>query len=196
MEMRRTASRSVATLLTVSFLALLAVACSSGDESGEDSAEQVPPASPRAATEQLISGPMADVIGLGPLTVTCPDMTEARSGDVFMCSALTEQQGAINVAAEIMPTGQVDLSTTNVITAEAVDSFEQAAVDALNTTLAEPLAYEAMDCGVSSIILSADQTAVCGLLDPATEAVFDVTLTVSDVEGRQFSLAVADLPRR
>ncbi len=192
-EALRTTSLKMAAFLA---LAVVFAGCTSDGDGDDGSAAENPPASPRAATEQLISGPMADVIGLGPLSVTCPDMSEARSGDVFECSALTEQQSSINVAAEIMPSGQVDMSTTNVITAEAVESFERAAVDALNTTLAEPLAYDAMDCGTASIVLNPDMTAVCGLFDSATEAIFDVTLSVSDVENRQFSLAVADLPRR
>ncbi len=192
----RAATASTKTLFAVLAMAFVVAACTSDDEGDNASGAQSAPASPRAATEQLISGQMADVIGLGPLAVTCPDMSEATSGEVFQCSAMTEQQTTINVAAEIMPTGQVDMSTTNVITAEAVESFEQAAVDALNTTLAEPLAYDAMECGSASIVLNSDNTTVCGLFDPATEATFDVTLTVSDLENRKFSLAVADLPRR
>lgn len=188
--------KAVSCTTLVVALTVLAVGCTSGDDDQATPDQQVPPASPRAAAEQLIAGPMAEVIGLGPLAATCPEMTEAAVGDVFQCSALTEAQSTINVAAEIMPTGQVDLSTTNVITAEAVASFEQAAVDALNTTLADPLSYEAMDCGTTSLVLPAEQTVVCGLLDPATEAVFDVTLSITDLESRQFSLAVADLPRR
>jgi len=155
-------------LMLIVGVALPIAGCSGGDDDVVP-----PPSSPRAATEQLIVGPMAEVIGLGPLAASCPEMNQASVGDVFQCSAVAEGDGqpAIAVAAEILPTGQVDLATTNVITAEAMD-------------------------GTTSIVLPSEQTMVCGLWDPATESIFDVTLNVTDIEQRRFSLVVADLPRR
>lgn len=185
-------------MATALALVALVTGCTSG---GDEVAEEQPaPTSPRAATEALITGPMAEAIGLGPLSASCPEMTGATVGQVFQCSATTvnaeENQNTIEVAAEILASGQVDLSTTNVVTAEALTSFEQAAVDALNTTLEDPLPYDNMDCGQNSLVLSPDRTLTCGLLDPATDDVFDVTLSISDLEGRQFALAVAEVPRR
>jgi len=161
--------------------------------SGESDENQV--LSPREAAEQLIAGPLATEVGLGPLVASCPEMTGGTAGDVFPCTAATETQRLVNVDATIMPSGQVELATTNVITGGALPSFEQAAVDALNATVSVSLTPDAMECGETSIVLADDRMMICALTDPQTQQIFDVSLTIDDIEGRQFSLVVADRPR-
>ncbi len=148
------------------------------------------------ATEELIAGPVAEAARLGPLLPVCPDMTGAVPGESFTCTASTEEQKTVRLTATIQPTGQVELATTNVITVDALPSFEQAAIDALNTTIDVPLSYEDIDCGPASVVINDDASLVCALRDPQTQAIFDVTLSFTDLEARQFSLVVADAPRR
>ncbi len=152
--------------------------------------------SPTQAAEQLIVGTLAEQVGLGPLTANCPDMAAATGGDVFPCTAATESERLVLVDATILPTGQVELSTTNVILGSALDSFEQSAIDAINKVRPDAnLGPGAVECGDTSIVLSDDRMMICALTDPTTDQVFDVSLTIDDIEGRQFRLAVADRPR-
>ncbi len=165
--------------------------------SGDDETGQV--FSPREAAEELIAGPVANEVGLGPLTASCPEMNGADAGDVFPCTAATETQREISIDATIMASGQVELTTTNVITGDALPSFEQAAVSALNATLADtltsPLLPTAIDCGDTTVVLADDRMMICALTDPTTQQIFDVSLTINDIESRQFSLVVANQPR-
>lgn len=170
-------------------MVLLAGCLSSGDDGDGEVL------TPRQAAEGLIAGPLATEVGLGVLTPSCPEMNNAVAGDVFPCTAATENQWAINVDAAILPSGQVELTTTNVITADALPSFELAAVAALNATLEVTLSPEAVDCGETSVVLADDRMMICGLTDPTTLQVFDVSLTIDDIETRQFKLVVADRPR-
>lgn len=175
----------------------LLMGCSSDSDAGPEPAPAETEAmTAQRATEELIVGPVADTAGLGPLLPVCPDMTGAVPGDSFTCTASTEEQKTVRLAAIIQPSGQVELATTNVITADALPSFEQAAIDALNSTIEIPLSYDDIDCGPNSLVINDDATLVCALRDPQTAAIFDVTLTFTDLEARQFSLVVADTPRR
>ncbi|MDH3295050.1 MAG: hypothetical protein OER95_12100 [Acidimicrobiia bacterium] len=174
---------------------LIGIGLVSGCLSSGNGTEAPQVLSPREAAEELISGPMATEVGLGDLTVSCPEMNGATAGDVFPCTAATEAQRVINVDAAILPSGQVELTTTNVITGDALPSFEVAAVNALNATLDVTLLPEAIDCGDTSVVLADDRMMICALTDPTTLQVFDVSLTIDDIETRQFSLVVANQPR-
>lgn len=180
--------------LVVGLLAVAAVLTGCLDSGGDtDSGTTLTPAQ---AAEQLIAGPLAEQVGLGPLSPSCPDMTAAKGGDVFPCTAATETDRLVNVDAAILPTGQVELSTTNVILGSALPSFEQSAVDAINKVRPDAnLATGAVECGDNSVVLPDDRMMICELTDPQTEQIFEVSLTVDDIEGRQFSLVVADRPK-
>jgi hypothetical protein len=122
-------------------------------------------------------------------------MNGAIAGDVFPCTAATETQWIVNVDAAILAGGQLELTTTNVITADALSSFELAAVNALNAKPEISLGQDAIDCGESSVVLADDRMMICALTDPTTLQVFDISLTIDDIETRQFGLVVADRPR-
>lgn len=189
---RRSGGRSVTAVVA----ALVAVAVLTGclDSGGE--ADTAIILTPAQAAEQLIAGPLAEQVGLGPLTADCPDMAGATGGDVFPCTAATETDRLLTVDAAILPTGQVELSTTNVILGSALPSFEQSAVDAINKVRPDAnLATGAVECGDTSVVLPDDRMMICELTDPRTEQIFEVSLTVDDIEGRQFSLVVADRPK-
>lgn len=164
----------------------------SGDGAGDGGAVLTP----TQAAEQLIVGPLAERVGLGPLTASCPEMTVAKSGDVFPCTAATEADRILNVDATILPSGHVELSTTNVILGSALASFEQSAVNAINKVRPDAnLATGSVECGDVSVVLPDDRMMICQLTDPSTEQIFEVSLTVDDIEARQFSLVVADRPK-
>ncbi|MDH3300899.1 MAG: hypothetical protein OES24_10370 [Acidimicrobiia bacterium] len=178
----------------VGALATVAVLTGCLDSGGE--ADDVAVLTPTQAAEQLIVGPLAEQVGLGPLTASCPDMNGATGGDVFPCAAATDTDRLLNVDAAILPTGQVELSTTNVILGSALPSFEQSAVEAINKVRPDAnLDTGAVECGENSVVLPDDRMMICELTDPRTEQVFEVSLTVDDIEAREFSLVVADRPK-
>ncbi len=176
--------------------ALFAATALSGCIGSEGDTEGAVTLTPTQAAEQLIIGPLAEQVGLGPLNASCPDMSAATGGDVFPCTAATEADRLVNVDAAILPSGQVELSTTNVILGSALSSFEQSAVDAINKVRPDAnLEAGAVECGDSSVVLSDDRMMICELTDPRTQQIFEVSLTVSDIEARQFELIVADRPK-
>jgi len=176
-------------------IGLLAMGVLGGCLSSGDDDESAVVLSPREAAEELIAGPLAAEVGLGALTASCPEMNGAIAGDVFPCTAATETQWIVNVDAAILAGGQLELTTTNVITADALSSFELAAVNALNAKPEISLGQDAIDCGESSVVLADDRMMICALTDPTTLQVFDISLTIDDIETRQFGLVVADRPR-
>lgn len=168
-------------------LALFVAACTSGDEE-----EQL--LTIRGEAEQMIAGPVAEQAGLGELAGVCPEVAPAV-GTTFECSATTADQRIVGLQGVINDQGLVELNTDNVITGPALPSFERAAVAALNNTVGSRLTDDAIDCGADSVVFGQDMVMICALLDPHTGGTYDVTLTVTDIEARQFSLVVADDPR-
>lgn len=184
-----------ATLIVAALSALIAAGCSSAPET-EEALPTI-----RIATEALIEAEVTGPAGLGELKPACPEIdgTTAGIGTAFQCTATSETQQVVALSAVIDEEGKVQVATTNLITGPALPSFERAAVDALNTTVQSNLDYSAIDCGNTTVIFDVDQAVermmVCALFDPLTEATYDVTLTITDIEARQFSLVVADQPR-
>lgn len=185
---------SRAACCVVALFALLVVGCRSAPE------EEAEPTI-RMSTEALIEAQVTGPAGLGELTTACPEIDPATAGigTTFQCTATTEDEQVLALTATIDDQGRVQVATTNVIVGPALPSFERAAVDALNEAVQSSLEYSAIDCGEQTVVLSAGQNGerwmVCALFDPLTEATFDVTLSITDIEARQFSLVVADQPR-
>ena len=174
--------------IAAALLVFVLAGCTSAPE------EEGPPTI-RQSAEGLIETDVAEVAGLGELSPVCADVINAVVGTTFDCTATTEDNRVVSVSARIDELGRISLATNNMITAAALPSFERAAVDALNATVGSDLMPEAVDCGSSSVVLGPEQVMTCALLDPLTESIFDVSLTISDIEARQFSLLVADEPR-
>ncbi len=150
----------------------------------------------RQTAESMIQTDVASAAGLGELVAICPDVTGAVVGTTFDCTATTEQQRIVSLTATIVETGHISLVTTNLITAAALPSFELAAVEALNVAVpGTRLDNDAIDCGDVPVLIGQDNIVLCALLDPHTQKLFDVSLTVANIEARQFSLVVADQPR-
>ncbi len=179
-------SRALSIVLAVGLFVL--VGCqSSSDEDGVLTIRQT--------TENLIRADVSTQAGLGDLTPVCPDVTDPVVGTVYECTATTGDQRIISITATIDDQGRIALATNNMITAAALPSFERAAVEALNATVGSQLVPTAIDCGDAPVVFGQDKVMVCALLDPHTEKTFDVSLTITDIEARQFSLVVADQPR-
>lgn len=175
----------------VAAVALVASACTSEPE--EEAAPTL-----RQTTEDLIRNRVAGEAGLGDLSPVCPEVNLAVStvGTTWDCTATTADQRVIALSAVINDQGRVEVGTTNLITAAALPSFERAAVQALNDTVGSRLAEDDIDCGSDTVVFGgAERIMICALFDPHTDATYDVSLTVQDIETRQFSLVVADQPR-
>ncbi len=184
--------RSMSPFRTISIVVALSILVLTGCRSApeEDAVLTI-----RQTSENLIRADVSTKAGLGDLTPVCPDVSDVAVGTAFDCTATTGDQRIISISAVINEEGRVALATNNMITAAALPSFERAAVDALNATVGSQLVQDAIDCGDVPVVFGQDKVMVCALLDPHTEKIFDVSLTITDIEARQFSLVVADQPR-
>ena len=170
-------------------LLLVSVGCRSAPEE-----EPIPTV--RQLSETMIRTTVAETAGLGDLSPVCPEVADAAVGVTWDCTAATADQRLIALRGVVNEVGQVELATTNMIAAGALPSFERAAVDALNTQVpGANLVEESIDCGDTSVVFGQDRVLVCALSDPHTGQIFDVSLTIEDIESRQFSLKVAEAPR-
>lgn len=171
-------------------LALVAAGCSGGGDTDPEAA----PAE-RSLAERMITDDLATDVGLGPLAPSCNDPGVYAADTAFTCTALTGPGDVINVHGSVNGDGHLNLATTNVIRAAALASFELEVAALLNNTVGSNLTADAVDCGSTAIVLAADLEMTCALVMPASGQIFDVTLTITDLEGRKFALRVADEPR-
>jgi hypothetical protein len=148
--------------------------------------------------EQMITGELATTIGLGPLTAACNDPGPLVVGTTFACTATPATEPprpVIQVQGVVNPDGHLALTTTNLISASALASFEKQAAAQLNDSIGSNFTAESVDCGNAALVLPADSVIGCALIMPASGQVFDVTLAVTDLNGRKFGLQVAEEPR-
>jgi hypothetical protein len=173
------------------FAAMLLDACSPAP-----GADEVGPAvDPRAVAEEMVAGELATTAGMGPLTPSCEDPSPLAIGTTFACTATTETGEVIQIQGIINVEGRIQLATTNLITAAALASFERQAAATLNDSVGSNFTAESVDCGAAAVIVPADFVLPCALIMPSSGEVFDLTLTITDLDGRRFSLVVADAPR-
>lgn len=178
---------------TITVGAAAAVLAVAGCTGGQDQ-EAAPTV--RQVAEEMIRSDVSSQAGLGDLSPVCPEVETPAVGSTWQCTATTADQRIVAIDAVINQDGQVELATTNLIAAAALPSFERAAIQALNSEVGSRLTDEAIDCGDVPVVFGSEQRLlVCGLVDPDTRQTYDVTLTISDIEGRQFTLVVADQPR-
>jgi hypothetical protein len=150
----------------------------------------------REISESLVRDTLSVHIGIGELRPTCPEVDEPTIGATWTCTATTEDDRIIELEGRINDRGQVDVATTNVISSASIPSYEEIAAAALsNSTPGLELTVDAVDCGPSSLVLTEERQVVCALVDPRTRETYDMTLTIEDLEGREFGLLVAEQPR-
>ena len=170
--------------------AFLVAGCSTGSETAD--------ADGNVATlaQEMISGELATTIGLGPLSSRCDDPGLVAADSMFACTAVTDSGAVIQIQGAVNDEGRLILTTTNLVSAAAIPSFERGAAALLNTSIGSNFTAESVDCGATAVVLPADFVMGCALVMPASAQVFDVMLTISDLDGRQFSLVVDEEPRR
>lgn len=149
----------------------------------------------QSLAEDMIVGDLATSVGLGPLVPSCNDPGPLAVGITFACTATTEPGVVIQIQGSVNAEGHLALATTNLVSAAALPSFEREAAAALNNSVGSNFTAESVDCGATSIVLPADFVMDCALVMPASGEVFDVTLTITDLDQRRFSLVVGELPR-
>ncbi|MGF1600386.1 MAG: hypothetical protein ACFCVK_26395 [Acidimicrobiales bacterium] len=181
--------RPLRAILILVAVALGAGACSSSPPAGE------PAIDARGEAESMIGGELATTIGLGPLTGECGDPGPLGVGVTFACTATTEPGQTIDVAATVNAEGHLELTTRNLISAAALPSFERQAAAVMNDTVGSNFTVDSVDCGNTAMVLPPDFTLMCALVMPASGEVFDLTLTITDLDARNFSLVVGDQPR-
>lgn len=169
--------------------ALVLAACSS------DPAVLQPDEGPETLAEEMIVGELATTIGLGPLLPSCSDPGPLAVGTTFGCSATTEPGEVIQVSGVVNPDGHLALTTTNLISAAAIPSFEREVAAALNNSVGSNFTAESVDCGPTAVVLPADFVLGCALVMPASGEIVDVSLTITDLDQRSFGLLVGDQPR-
>lgn len=168
---------------------LFAAACSSDPDPLEAAADS------KSLAEGMIEGDLSTTIGLGPLVGSCNEPGPLAVGITFDCTATTEPGQVIQVLGVINPDGHLGLTTQNLISAGALPSFEREAASSLNTTVGSNFTAESVDCGNSAVVLPAGSELGCALVIPASGEVFDLTLTITDLDARRFGLVVGDQPR-
>lgn len=149
----------------------------------------------RSIAEEMIITDVAAEAGLGELTAICPDVAEVTVGTTFDCTATSEASPVLAITGIIDGEGRVLLATTNMITAAALPSFERRAAEALNAQVGSQLAENSIDCGELPVVFGQDRVMVCALEDPLTKDIFDISMTITNIENREFSLVVAESPR-
>lgn len=172
--------RGVAALIGV---AAVAVACSVsvGGLSAEDAARQIN----ERYTEEL---------GLGPLETTCNLPDDLEEGETFSCTSVTSDGREVRWIGTRTDDG-ADIRTANVLLPEDLRRVERIAVEALEQEAGATLGIENFDCGDETVVLGPDQTMVCTLRDPGSGALYDATLTFTDLTDVRFDVQVADRPR-
>jgi len=182
----RTLRASIVALTIV--IALVAAACSSAPEVDTS-------VDPKTLAEEMIAGDLATTVGLGPLVGVCSDPGPLAVGTSFGCTATTDPGQVIQILGVVNPEGRIELTTTNLVSSAALPSFEREAAAALNNSVGSNFTAESVDCGNAALVLRPDFVMACALKMPASGEVFDLTLTITDLDARRFSLVVGDQPR-
>lgn len=151
--------------------------------------------SPRAAAERLIEGDLAEQNELGKVTATCDEPADKEPGTTFECTS-TSELGTIAWLTTIEEDDKIGVKSVNLVTADALEELEAAAVGELEDQIGAEIGVENLECGDGPVILDDDGATLCALTDPASpDDVYDATLTVTDVDSGEFRITVADAPR-
>jgi len=147
--------------------------------------------------EDLIEGEIAEESTLGDLSATCEEPDDPESGDVFACTATTEDGRTIEFTATVEDDDQVNVQSTNLITVEGLATVEEIAVAALEAEIGQTLGAENFDCGAEPVIIDLpDGTLTCALTDPGNGDVYDAEVTIPSLDDvGSLTVQVADAPR-
>lgn len=175
-------SRAVRSIGPVAAAFALALsACSIGD-------------TPEGVAKKLIETDLAEQLGLGEVTATCEKPPNRDVGTTFTCNSPTSF-GDIKWTATMADAKTVNVQSDNLVTKDVLPQIETAAASSLTASLGTTITDADIDCGANPVVLADDLSMVCALTDPGNGAVYDTTLTFTDLEQGAFDIAIADAPR-
>lgn len=160
-----------------------------GDPSGSDY---------KSTAEDLIEGEIEEQAGLGALEASCEDPADdPEVGDTFTCTATTTTGATVEFVATVADDKKVEVETTNLITADALASVEQAAVAALEQETGLTLGVENFSCGDAAVVIDVEtEYLTCALTDPSTGEVYDAQVDIESLDDvTNLTVQVADQPR-
>lgn len=134
------------------------------------------------AAVELISGELADELGLGELSATCPPVEDPEVGTEFTCTATTSDGRTIEFDGVVDREDHIDVQTTNIILPDKLEANFYDALSAQNPDV--ELAVEGFDCGEETIVLEADDPSsrqVTCEVTPTGQPTQTATLTVNDL---------------
>lgn len=169
-------------------LGLLAVtvgACSASDAAYTEAAQKV------------ITGEISEQAGLGKLEATCDKPASTEVGEQFACTATTADGATINLLATIEEDDKVNVVSTNLLTASAVEQIEDIARNALVDKYGGELGPDSLDCGSTSVVIDVSEEVLsCTFVDPANGDEYDATIDVPDLADiGSLTVQIADQPR-
>ncbi|MEZ5408484.1 MAG: hypothetical protein R2761_10690 [Acidimicrobiales bacterium] len=162
-------------------LTLALSACSIGD-------------TPEGVAEKLIEGELADQLSLGDITATCEKPPNRDVGTTFTCTSPTEF-GEIEWTATMADAKTVNVQSDNLVTKDVLPQIETAAASSLSASVGAEITDADIDCGPNPVVLADDLSMVCALTDPGNGAVYDTTLTFTDLQQGAFDISIAEEAR-
>ena len=162
-------------------LALALSACSIGD-------------TPEGVAKDLIEGDLATQLGLGEITATCEKPPNRDVNTTFTCTS-PSQFGDISWKATMSDAKTVNVESSNLVTKDVLPKIETAAATSLSSSLGTSITDADIDCGANPVVLADDLSMVCALTDPGNGAVYDTTLTFTDLATGSFDITIAEAPR-
>ena len=122
----------------------------------------------------------------------CQEPSDTSVGTVFLCTA--DSDGAtVEFDVTLEADDRIFAAPTNVVDSRLLTDYERSAVQALNEQNDFTLADESMDCGDDSVVLDQDRQMWCSLTVEDIETVYDVALTVRDVDLGTFEVESGDV---
>lgn len=150
------------------------------------------------AAVKLITGDLADQVGLGALTATCEKPASTDVGEVFGCQAETSDGRDIEFTATIAEGDKVDVGSTNLVMGSLLPKMEAAALQLLAEQAGIELPPEALDCGSDPMLLKESGVLLCTVVSPDNGDRYDATITIVGLDSSNPQITnfeIADTPR-
>ena len=157
-------------------MALVAAACS-GSASFSIGGQSV-----EEAAEELIAGELAEQIGLGELTPSCPAVEDPEVGVTFSCTATTPDGLTIEFAGVVDREDHINVEATNLVSGPEIEQRFYETLNAQNPDAG--LTPDGVDCGGDVIVL-VDEQLTCDV-SPQNAPAQTATLTVIDIATGEF----------
>jgi hypothetical protein len=132
--------------------------------------------------EALIEGPLTDEIALGELTATCDQPANLEQGETFECTATTPDGDTIELVGELTSDDDLNVQTTNLLTADDVELILSAIADAVAVEVDADVVAGDITCPPRSVILDARGDFVCEIVDRSTDDVYPITIETGGLD--------------